>query len=148
LALEIRIVWPAFLSTTGAVILLDYSIAALVLLRLAEPVLGPPVGFSVFLPYVSIGLSGLVGLGFSIGLLLDGSRRRLWGILVLSACGVASYFLIQFWVFIDLDWLILGFFGVYALAGALFLGATGAIWGILWKPREASIEPRESSIGT
>jgi hypothetical protein len=146
--LEIRIVWPALLSTTGAVILSEYSIAALVLLRLAEPVLGPPVGFSVFLPYVSIGLSGLVGLGFSIALLLDRARRRLWGILVLASCGVASYFLIQFWIFIYLDWLILGFFGVYALAGALFLGATGAIWGILWKPQESSSELRESSVRT
>ena len=143
--MEIRIVWPAFLSIAGAVMLIFYAIAALVFFRLAEPVLGPPVSFAIFLPYVGVGSSGLVGLGFSLALLLDGARHRFWGILVLAAYGLAFYFLVTFLESFLLNWLVLFGAGFYVLASALFLGAAGAILGILWNPPEARTESRASS---
>jgi hypothetical protein len=145
--LEIRIVWPAFLSTMGAVILLGYAIAVLGFVSLAAPVYAEPLSFSEALPYLSIGLSGLVGLGFSLLLLFDEARHRLWGIMVLVPYGVASfYYLIWIYlpVLIHLAFIPLpGWFG--PLAGALLLGFTGAIWGILWKPRGVRTESRASS---
>jgi hypothetical protein len=140
--LEIRIVWPAFLSAMGAVILLGYAIAVLGFFSLAAPVYTEPLSFSEALPYLSIGLSGLVGLGFSLLLLLDEARHRLWGIIVLVSYGVASfYYLIWIYlpVLIRLAFIPLpGWYG--PLAGALLLGFMGAIWGIFWEPREASTE--------
>jgi hypothetical protein len=140
--LKIRIVWPALFSIGGAVIFVGYAIAVL-----AGPVYGQSLSFSEALPYLSIGLSGLVGLGLSLALLLDEARHRLWGILVLVPYGVASYyylvhiFLPSFLHFADIPqpgWL-------WPLAYAPFLGLAGAIGGILWKPRYARTESRASS---
>jgi len=145
--LKIRIVWPAFFSIAGTVVLVGYSIAVLGFFSLARPVYDQPLSFGEALPYLSIGLSGLVGLGFSLALLFDEARHRLWGILVLVPCGAASYYyLTQLFLpaLIRLDATIPlpGWF--WPLAYALFLGLAGAIGGILWKPREARAKPRAS----
>jgi hypothetical protein len=94
----------------------------------------PSISFSDVLPYLSIGLSGLVGLGFSLALLFDETRHRLWGILMLVPNGVASYFLIQFFLFVIQH--AVGPLSVllYILASAPFLGLAAAVWGIFWKP--------------
>jgi len=145
--LKIRIVWPAFFSIAGTAIFIGYAIAVLGFFSLARPVYDQPLSFGEALPYLSIGLSGLVGLGFSLLLLFDEARHRLWGILVLAPYGAASfYYLTQLYlpVLIHLATIPLpGWF--WPLAGALFLGLVGAIGGILWKPREARTESPASS---
>jgi hypothetical protein len=66
LVLEIRIVWPAFLSIAGTAILMGYAIAVLGFLSLARPVYDQQLNFSEALPYLAIGLSGLAGAGLSL----------------------------------------------------------------------------------
>jgi len=145
--LEIRIVWPAFFSIAGTVILIGYAVAVLGLFSLARPVYDQPLSFSEAFPYLSIGLSGLVGLGLSLALLFDEARHRLWGILVLAPYGTASFHYLNQIFLPVLDHLatipLPGWF--WPLAYAPFLGLAGAIGGILWKPRKALTEPRASS---
>jgi hypothetical protein len=146
--LKIRIVWPALFPIAGTIMFVGYAIAVLGFFSLARPVYDQPLSFSETLSYLSIGLSGLVGLGFSLALLFDEARHRLWGILVLVSCGAASYYyLTQLFLpaLIRLDATIPlpGWFG--PLAYALFLSLVGAIGGILWKPKEPRTEPRASS---
>jgi hypothetical protein len=143
--LKIRIVWPALFSIAGTVVLVGYAIAVLGFFSLARPVYDQPLSFSEALPYLSIGISGLVGLGFSFALLFDEARHRLWGILVLVPYGAGSYYYLTqlfFPALIRLDATIPlpGWF--WPLAYSLFLGFAGAIGGIFWKPREARTEPR------
>lgn len=59
-------------------VLVGYAIAVLGFFSLARPVYDQPLSFSEALPYLSIGISGLVGLGFSFALLFDEARHRLW----------------------------------------------------------------------
>jgi len=140
--LKIRIVWPAFFSIAGTVILLSYAIGVLGFFSLARPAYSQPLSFNESLPYLAIGLSGLVGLGLSLTLLFDEARHRLWGILVLVPYGAASYyylnqlFLPVFLHFADIP--LPGWF--WPLAYAPFLGLAGAVGGILWKPRWARTE--------
>ena len=142
LVFEIRIVRPAFFSIAGTIILVVYAVEVLGFFPLIGPVYGQPLSFSEAIPYLSIGLSGLVGLGLSLALLFDEARRRLWGILVLVPYGVASfYYLTQLYlpVLIRMAEIPLpGWFG--PLGYALLLGLAGAIGGIFWKPREARAE--------
>jgi hypothetical protein len=147
MVLKIRIVWPAFFSIGGAVVLVSYAIAVLGFFSLARPVYDQHLSFSEALPYLAIGISGLAGAGLSIALLLDEARHRLWGILVLVPYGAASYYYIT-----AINWPVLcclasiplpGWF--WPLAYALLLGLAGAIGGIFWKPRVARPEPRASS---
>ena len=119
-----------------------YAVEVLGFFSLIGPVYGQPLSFSEAIPYLSIGLSGLVGLGLSLALLFDEARHRLWGILVLVPYGIASfYYLTQLYlpVLIHMATIPLPeWFG--ALAYGLLLGLAGAIGGILWKPREAHTE--------
>ena len=105
------------------------------------------MSFSEAIPYLSIGLSGLVGLGLSLALLFNEARHRLWGILILVPYGVASYYyLTQLYlpVLIHMATIPLPeWFG--PLACALLLGLAGAIGAIFWRPRESRTESRESS---
>jgi len=125
---------------------MGYAIAVLGFFSLVRPVYDQPLSLSEALPYLSIGLSGLVGLGFSIALLFDEARHLLWGILVLAPYGTAFFYYvtqIHLPVLIHLATIPLpGWF--WPLAGALFLGLTGAILGIFWKPREICTESRAS----
>lgn len=129
MALEIRIVWPALFPVAGTVILVGYAIAVLRIFSLAGPVYDQPLSFSEAIPYLSIGISGRVGLGFSPALLFDGTHHRLWGILVLVPYGAASYYYLSALylpVLIRLAVIPLpGWFG--PLAYALFLGLAGAV---------------------
>jgi hypothetical protein len=126
---------------------MGYAISVLGFFSLIGPVYDQPLSFSEALPYLSIGLSGLVGLGLSLALLLNEAHHRLWGILVLAPYGTASfYYLTQLYfpVLIRLATIPLpGWF--WPLAVALVLGLTGAIGGILWKPGGVRTEPRASS---
>ena len=92
------------------------------------------VDFSGILPFLWIGLAGLVGFVFSFALLFDEAHHRRWGMLVLVLCGVASYFLIQ-----SLPSALQTAVGppsplAYILVSAPVLGLAGAVWGIFWKP--------------
>jgi hypothetical protein len=120
----------------------SYAIAVL-----AGTVYGQSLSFSEALPYLLIGISGLVGLGLSLALLVDEARHRLWGILVLVPYGAASYYyLVHIFLPVFLHFVEIpqpGWF--WPLAYAPFLGLAGAIGGILWKPRKALTEPRASS---
>ena len=135
MVLEIRIVWPALFSVAGTVILVDYALAVLRIFSLAGPLYDQPLSFNEALPYMSIGISGLVGLGLSLALLFDEARHRHWGILVLVPYGVASFYYLNqlyFPVLIRMATIPLpGWFG--PLAYALFLGLAGTVGGILWK---------------
>lgn len=137
--MKIRIVWPAFFSIGGTIILVGYAVEVLGFFSLIAPVYRQPLSFSEAIPYLSIGLSGLIGLGLSLAFLFDEARHRLWGILVLVSYGVASYYyLTQLYlpVLIHMAEIPLGgWFG--PLAYALLLGLAGAIGGILWKPRSS-----------
>ena len=147
--MKIRIVWPALFPIAGTIILVGYSIAVLGFFSLARPVYDQPLSFSDALPYLSIGLSGMVGLGFSLALLFDETHHRLWGILVLVPCGAASYYyLTQLFLpaLIRLDATIPLPVWFWPLAYALFLGLAGAISGILGKPRDTHGIPGASSI--
>ena len=107
-----------------------------------------PLSFSEAFPYLSIGLSGLVGLGLSLALLFDEPRHQLWGILILVPYGAASYYyltLLYLPVLIHLATIPLpGWF--WPLAYALLVGLAGAIGSIFWKPRNAHRLSRSSSI--
>ena len=107
-----------------------------------------PLSFSEAFPYLSIGLSGLVGLGLSLALLFDEARHQLWGILILVPYGAASYYyltLLYLPVLIHLATIPLpGWF--WPLAYALLVGLAGAIGSIFWKPRNAHRLSRSSSI--
>ncbi len=117
---------------------MGYAIAVLGFFSLVRPVYDQPLSLSEALPYLSIGLSGLVGLGFSIALLFDEARHPPYG-------AASFYYVTQIHlpVLIHLATIPLpGWF--WPLAGALFLGLTGAILGIFWKPREICTESRAS----
>src|SRR5438034_10997204 len=53
------------------------------------------VDFSGILPFLCIGLAGLVGFVFSFALLFDEAHHRRWGVLVIVLCGISSCLLIQ-----------------------------------------------------
>lgn len=145
--MKIRIVWPALFPAVGTVILMGYAIAVLGFFSLAGPVYGQPLSPDEAIPYLSIGLSGLVGMGLSLALLFDEHRHRIWGILVLVPYGTASYYYlnqIYLPVLIRMAEIPLGEW-FWPLAYALFFGLAGAVGGILWKPRESRTEPRASS---
>ena len=145
--LEIRIVWPALLSVAGTVVLVGYALAVLRIFSIAGPVYDQPLSFSEAIPYKSIGISGLVVLGFSLPLLFDEARHLLWGILVLVPYGTASYYYLtalHLPVLIRLATIPLGEW-FWPLAYALLFGLAGAVGGILWKPRETRTEPHGSS---
>jgi len=135
--LKIRIVWPAFFSIAGAVILIGYAIQVLGFFSLARPAYDQPLSFGEALPYMSIRLSGLVGLGFSLALLFDEARHWLWGILVLVPYGTASfYYLTQLYLPVLIKNATIPLPGwFWPLAYALLVGLAGAVGGILWKPR-------------
>ena len=138
MVLEIRIVWPALFSVAGTVVLVGYALAVLRIFSIAGPVYDQQLSFSEAIPYMSIGISGLVGLGFSIALLFDEPRHRLWGIMVLVPYGIASYYyLTQIYlpVLFRMADIPLGVGWFWPLAYALFVGLAGAIGGILWKQR-------------
>ncbi len=126
---------------------MGYAISVLGFFSLAGPIYGQPLSFSEALPYLSIGLSGLAALGFSLALLFEEARHRFWGILVVAPYGTGSfYYLTQLYFPVLIhnatiplpEWF-------WPLAGALFLGLAGAVGGIIWKPREARTEPRACS---
>ena len=133
--MKFRLVWPAIVLIAGATILTAFAAIFLGFFFVASFIaMGQSLSFNDVLPYLSIGLSGLVGSFLSIALMLDEAHHRLWGILGLVPSAVASYFLLQWFQFVLREaigplsrWL-------YILASSPLLVLAGAIGGILWRP--------------